>query len=99
MMNELYLERLTTTTCGLDIGIVEFEAGPGEGLDKVNLSSIQINQTSSINKHLKTIKIQNLVAAIGLFLKTHVVLKSRATAPHHLNTQPSIGFGLPSQNL
>jgi hypothetical protein len=67
----LDLERATAAARGLDLGVVEFEAGPLEGLHVIDLGAIQIEQAGLIDKDLQPIVIVGLIQHVGLVLEGH----------------------------
>src|SRR5215510_9788966 len=83
----LCLEGFAAAAGALDVRVVELEAGSSQSFHPVDLCSIQIHGTSTVNEHLEATHLQDFITAVFLLLKSHMVLETRAAASHHLHSK------------
>src|SRR5665213_167656 len=80
-------EGTATAASALDVRVVELEASTLEGLDVVDLNSIQIHLAHLVDQDLDTVELVNVVRRILLTIKGHVVAEPRTSAAHDRHTQ------------
>jgi hypothetical protein len=83
----LNAERTAAAASALHVGIIEFETRAFHSFDVVDLNTVKIHGTHLVDGNLQTVKLKNLVGIVGLVLKRHVILESRAATADDGNAQ------------
>jgi hypothetical protein len=85
--SNLNAKRAAAAAGALHVGVVELEAGAFDRLDVVDLDAFEVHRTHLIHGNLQAVKVEYFIGIVGLVLKRHVVLETRAAATNDGNAQ------------
>src|SRR5947209_20166379 len=78
-------ERAAAAAGGLDVRIVELEAGTFEALDVIDFRTVQVQHTRLVNEDLQVAEFVSFVQQVGSGLKGHRIAEARASTPDYCN--------------
>jgi hypothetical protein len=86
-LRKLHAEGTAAAASALHVRVVELEARTLDALDVVDFHAFEIHGAHLIDGNLEAIKVQNFIGIVGLVLKRHMVLETRAAAPDNRHAQ------------
>src|SRR5579859_6391331 len=88
------LERMATAAARNGVWIVDREASAHESVDVVDFGALEIANAVLVDDNPDSVALENFVAVLNRGVEGHSVLKSRAPAGRHEDTQSSRRIGL-----
>src|SRR5205085_279992 len=79
----LNTKRAAASASALHVRVIELKPRALERLNVINLHSIEVHRTHLVHGHFQAVEIEHFIRVVGLVLKSHVILKSRAASAHH----------------